>query len=53
MNKHRMIRAALLAALALSVIVLGWLCLDTDNPMIVEIEAPIAAHQVAMCLPER
>lgn len=46
MNKHRMIRAALLAALALSVIVLGWLCLDTDNPMIVEIEAPIRTTQI-------
>lgn len=32
MNKQRMIRAALLAALAVAVIALGWLCFGTDNP---------------------
>ncbi len=45
MDKQRMIRAAMLAVLAVAVIVLGWLCLGTDNTMIVEIEAPTRTTQ--------
>lgn len=46
MNKHTIVRAAILAALAVTAVILGWLCLGTDNPMIVEIEAPIRATQI-------
>lgn len=46
MNKQTLYRAALLAALALTAILLGWLCFGTDNPMIVEIEAPPPATQM-------
>ena len=46
MNKQTIYRAALLAAIALSAILLGWLCFGTDNPMIIEIEGPPRATQM-------
>ena len=44
-DKRKIIRAALLAALAISAIALGWVCLGPRNPTIVEIEAPPRATQ--------
>lgn len=51
MDKQRMIRAAMLAVLAVAVIVLGWLCFGTDTPMIVEIEAPQPKTQITVTTP--
>lgn len=45
MDKQTMLRAAIIAALALTAIVLGWLCFGSDVPAVVEIEAPARATQ--------
>jgi hypothetical protein len=44
-DKQTMLRAAIIAALALTAIVLGWLCFGSDSPAAVEIEAPARATQ--------
>lgn len=45
MDKQKVYRAAILAALAISAVVLGWLCFGSDNPAIVEIDARARATQ--------
>lgn len=45
MDKRTILRAAIIAALALTAIVLGWLCFGADGPAVVEIEAPMQASQ--------
>ena len=45
MDKQKVYRAAILAALAISAVILGWLCFGSDNPAIVEIGTPTRATQ--------
>lgn len=45
MDKRTILREAIITALALTAIVLGWLCFGADSPAVVEIEAPARATQ--------